>query len=172
MVVPQSWKDRNPDKNLADLYKYPWFFGELSEENAKELLEEAKQNDENSEAKSNIFLKTGFDDIKQHHLTMVLGRLLRHNPNGQPQFYFHQNYLSWTYSIFENLVMRENLFPLKELATVKTATSEVNSETLKLPKMIEDEVKKYQAFIKTLDNRVFNMDMDSISLLPEVVPQI
>ena len=34
MAVSQSWKD----KDLEDLYKYSWFFGELSEENAKEIL--------------------------------------------------------------------------------------------------------------------------------------
>ena len=55
MGVSQSWIDRNPDKNLEDLYKYPWFFGELSEENAKEILEEAMQNDEKSEPKTIIF---------------------------------------------------------------------------------------------------------------------
>ena len=45
--------------------------------------------------------------------------------------------------------MRKNPFSLEVLTTVKIATSGVNPETLKLPKMIEDEVKKYQAFIKT-----------------------
>ena len=45
------------NQNLEDLYKYPWFFGELSEENAKEILEEAKQNDEKSEAKTIVFFK-------------------------------------------------------------------------------------------------------------------
>ena len=159
------------NNTLEDLYKCPLFFGVLSQENAKEILIEAKQNDENSDAKSIIFLKTDFDDIKQHHFTIVLGRLLQHDPNGQPQFYFHENYLSWTYSIFENLVMRKNPFSLQELATVKTAASGVNLETLKLPKMIKNEVNKYQAFIKTLGDCVFIMDMASISLLPEIVPQ-
>ena len=142
---------------LENLYKCPWFFGELSEENAKEILEEAKQNDENSEVKTIIFLKTGFDDIKQHHFTIVLGCLSQHNPNGQPQFILREKFSSWNYPTFENLVMRKNPFSLEELATVKTATSGVNPETLKLPKMIEDEVKKYQAFIKT--------SMSSLSIL-------
>ena len=57
MTVPQSWKDKNPDKSLEDFYKYSWFFGELSEENAKEILEEAKQNDEKFEAKTIILFK-------------------------------------------------------------------------------------------------------------------
>ena len=136
MAVPQSWKD----KNLEDLYKYPWFFGELSEENAKEILEEAMQNDEKSEAKTIIFLKTSFDDIKQNHFTIVYGHLSQHALNGQPQFYFYENYPC---SILQNLVMRKNPFSLEELVKVKIATSVVNPKTLKLPKRIQDEVKKY-----------------------------
>ena len=140
MAVPQSWKDNWKGKNLEDLYKYPWFFGEVSEENAKEILEEAKQNDEKSEAKTIIFLKTSFNDIKQNHFTIVLGHLSQHALNGQPQFYFDENY---PFSILQNLVMRKNPFPLEELVKVKIATSVVNPKTLKLPKMIKDVVKKY-----------------------------
>ena len=136
MAASQSRKD----KNLEDLYKYPWFFGELSEENAKEVLEEAMQNDEKSEAKAIVFLKSSFDDIKQNHFTIVYGHLSQHALNGQPQFYFYEN---CPCSILQNLVMRKNPFSLQELVQVKTATSVVNPETLKLPKMIKDEVKKY-----------------------------
>ena len=152
MAVSQSdWTcitDKLMKKNntLEDLYKCPWFFGVLSEENAKEILKEAKQNDESSEAKSVIFLKTGFNDIKQHHFTIVLGRLSRHSPNGQPQFYLHGNY---HLSDLDNLVMRKNPFSLEKLAMVKTAISGVIPETLRLPKNIKNELKKYQAFIKT-----------------------
>ena len=45
--------------------------------------------------------------------------------------------------------MRKNPFSLEKLATVKTAISGIIPETLKLPKKIENELKKYQAFIKT-----------------------
>ena len=82
------------EKNLEDLYKCPWFFGELSEENAKEILEEAKKNDNNSKSKTIIFLKSGIDDIKKNHFTIVFGHLSQHDPNGQPQFYLHGNYHS------------------------------------------------------------------------------
>ena len=140
MVPSQS------EQNLEDLYKCPWFFGELTEENAKEILKEAKQSDKNPESKTIIFLKSGFDDIKQHPFTIVLGRLSRHSPNGQPQFYLHGNY---HLSDLDNLVMRKNPFSLEKLAMVKTAISGVIPETLKLPKKIENELKKYQAFIKT-----------------------
>ena len=57
---------------LENLYRCPWFFGELSEENAKEILEEAKQNDEKFEGKTIIFLKTSFDDTKQNHFNIVI----------------------------------------------------------------------------------------------------
>ena len=143
MVPSQSWKN----KNLEDLYKYPWFFGELSEENAKEILVEAKKNDTNSEAKSIIFLRTDFDDIKKIHFNIVLGHLSQHDTIGQPHFYLHEN--PYPYTIIENLVMRTNPFSLEELATVKTVISGVDPESLRLPKMIEDELKTNQAFIKT-----------------------
>ena len=104
-------------------------------ENAKEILEEAKQNDEKSEVKTILFFKASFDDIKQNHFTIVLGHLSQHALNGQPQFYFHENY---PYSILQNLVMRKNPFSLQELVKVKTATSVVDPKTLKLLKMIKD----------------------------------
>ena len=44
--------------NLEDLYKCHWFFGELSDEEAKEILIEAKKKEPNSEVKSILFLKT------------------------------------------------------------------------------------------------------------------
>ena len=128
------------NQNLEDLYKYPWFFGELSEENAKEILDEAMQNDEKSEAKTIIFLKTSFDDIKQNHFTIVYGHLSQHEFNSQPQFYSYEKYPC---SILQDLVMRKNIFSLEELVKVKIATAVVDPKTLKLPKRIQDEVKKY-----------------------------
>ena len=40
--------------------------------------------------------------------------------------------------------MRKNPFALEVLASVKAATCGFNLETLRLPKMLEEEVKKYQ----------------------------
>ena len=143
-MVPSQY---GKSKNLVDLYDCPWFFGVLSEEKAKEILEEAKKNDNNSKAKTIIFLKADFDDIQKiQFFTIVLGHLSQYSSNGQPQFYLHNNH---NFSILKSLVMRKNPFSLEVLTTVKIATSGVNPETLKLPKMIEDEVKRYQAFIKT-----------------------
>ena len=58
MEAGKPWEGSWEDLNLEDLYKSPWFFGELSEEKAKEILVEAMQNDSNSKEKSILFLKT------------------------------------------------------------------------------------------------------------------
>ena len=58
IMVPSQYGN---SKNLDDLYDCPWFFGVLSEEKAKEILEEAMKNDNNSKAKTIIFLKSGFE---------------------------------------------------------------------------------------------------------------
>ena len=166
MEASESWKNIN----LQDLYKCPWFFGELSEEDVKEILVEAKKNDENSDGKIILFSKTVFDEIKKDHFTIVSGHLLEHDINGEPmedggvdaivihgrqhQFYFFED--DWYTAIcsvrepFKNLIMRKYPFSLEELAKVKTATSGFNPETLGLPKRFEDEVKKYQTLNETL----------------------
>ena len=113
----------------------------------KKKPKKSLQNDDNSKAKTIIFLKSGLDNIKKiQFFTIVLGHLSQHSPNGRPQFYLYNDY---NFFILRSLVMRKNPFSLEVLTTVKIATSGFNPETLKLPRMIEDEVKKYQAFIKT-----------------------
>ena len=142
--------------NLEDLYRCHWFFGELSEEKAKEILIEARKKEPNSEVKSILFLKTVvWRPSGQKHFTLVSGHIVcqgkkRYDPNYQPRFVFYENL--WCTTIgsveinpFVNSVMRTNPFSLEELALVKTATSKINVETLKLPKMITDEIEKYQA---------------------------
>ena len=54
MAASKPWENIN----LEDLYKCHWFFGELSDEKAKEILIEAKKKEPNSEVKSILFLKT------------------------------------------------------------------------------------------------------------------
>ena len=44
MEAGKPWKGSWENLNLEDLYKSPWFFGEISEEKAKEILVEAMQN--------------------------------------------------------------------------------------------------------------------------------
>ena len=58
MEAGKRWKGSWEDLNLEDLYKSPWFFGELSEEKAKEILVEAMQNDGNYKSQSILFLNT------------------------------------------------------------------------------------------------------------------
>ena len=131
--------------NLEDLYKCHWFFGELSDEKAKEILIEAKKKEPNSEVKSILFLKTVvWRPSGQKHFTLVSGHIVcqgkkRYDPNYQPRFIFYENL--WCTTIgsveinpFVNSVMRTNPFSLEELALVKTATSKINVETLMLPK--------------------------------------
>ena len=140
--------------NLEDLYKCHWFFGELSDEEAKEILIEAKKKEPNSEGKSILFLKTVvWRPSGQKHFTLVSGHILCRGKwpgsNSQPQFIFHENPWCTTIGFVKinprSSVKRTNPFSLEELAIVKTATSEINVETLKLPKMITDEIEKYQA---------------------------
>ena len=134
--------------NLDDLYKCPWFFGEISEDEAKEILTEAKQNDENSVSKTIFFLKTVLWSPDQQrlkgkkHFTIVSGHLWQHDHNVQPQFTFRHEHICFSAinavkkNPFKNSVMRKNPFSLEELAKVKTATSVVNMETLEwIPKM-------------------------------------
>ena len=182
MEASESWKNTN----LQDLYKCPWFFGELSKEDAKEILVEAKKNDEHSDGKIILFSKTVFDDIKKDHFTIVSGHLLEHDINGEPienggvdatvihgrqhQFYFFED--DWYTAIcsvwepFKDLIMRKYHFSLEELAKVKTATFGFNPETLGLPKRFEDEVKKYQALNETLIQSPL-IQLDSSPLTPE-----
>ena len=144
--------------NLEDLYKKPWFFGEISEEEAKKILVEARRNDENLKAKRIFFFKTILWSNGKKYFEIVDGQISKHDLNGQPQFNFTEDIwwpvlVALRYSPFKNSrdfssVVRKNPFTLEELANVKTATSGVNVETLKLPKMIEDEIKKYQDFNK------------------------
>ena len=164
-MITNIWRHyRNWENlNLEDLYKSPWFFGEISEEEAKKILVEARQNDENLKAKSIFFFKTGLWPNMKKYFTIVDGQIAKHDLNGQPQFNFTEGIwwpvlLAVRNSPFKNSrnfssppnysAVRKNPFSLEELANVKTATSGVNVETLKLPKMIEDEIKKYQAFNK------------------------
>ena len=178
----ECWKNLN----LADLYKCPLFFGELSEEDAKEILVEAKKNDKNSDGKIILFSKTVFDEIKKNHFTIVSGHLLEHDINGEPmedggvdatvihgrqhQFYFFED--DWYTAIcsvwepFKNLIMRKYPFSLEELAKTKIAISGVNPETLGLPKRFEDEVKKYQALNERLIQSPL-LQLDSSPLTPD-----
>ena len=172
MDASKPWENLN----LEDLYKSPWFFGEISEEEAKKILVEAKRNDGNLKAKRILFLKTVLWSPSQprlngkKHFTVVDGQIWQHDLNGQPQFIFHEDI--WFIAVkavnndpFENSVMRKNPFSLEELANVKIATSGVNVETLVLPEKIKDELKKYQAFNDSFISEIMSFVEDEIRFL-------
>ena len=84
MAASKPWENIN----LEDLYKCHWFFGELSDEKAKEILIEAKKKEPNSEVKSILFLKTVvWRPSGQKHFTLVSGHIVcggkLKNPNSQ-----------------------------------------------------------------------------------------
>ena len=61
-----------------------------------------------------------------------------------------------------NAALKKNPFSLEELGKVKAAASGVNPETLKLPMMIKDEVKKYQTVSDTsINNCIAEVQLSS-----------
>ena len=59
------------ERTLECLFNCPFFFGELSRENAIEILNEAVKHDGESEYKSILFLETVSDDIGQNRFALV-----------------------------------------------------------------------------------------------------
>ena len=144
MTTLQDW-------NLENLYKCPNFFGELSEENAKDILREAFQNGNGkTKYKGILFLMTVTDEIGKDHFTIVrAGYFGPENPN---PFYFTKSSVTIAHQIFFPSVcaaLRKNPPSLEELAKVKIATSGIDLEPLYLPNRIKNELKKYQELNKT-----------------------
>ena len=137
------------DHNIEGLFKCPWFYSELSRDDATEILNEAVKNDGES-WRDIIFLETVSDDIGQNRFTITIGTRVK-NPNDiQPRIYFRAHGNGMYYCILDNdfnwrRVVRKNPFSLEVLAAVKVVAScGFNLETLGLPKMIKEEVSKYQ----------------------------
>ena len=59
------------ERTLEGLFRCPFFFGELTRENAIEILNEAVKLDGESEYKSILFLETVSDDIGQNRFALV-----------------------------------------------------------------------------------------------------
>jgi hypothetical protein len=148
----------NLNHNLEGLFNCPWFHGELSREDATEILNEAVTNDGKSVHKRIIFLETKpwSDDIRQNRFVLMQGIRNKGPDDIQPKFYFYEIIDYWNLIFRINPihqynpinqewnVVRKNPFSLQVLAAVKAATCGFNLETLRLPRMIKDEVKKYQ----------------------------
>ena len=159
----QSLLDRSKylkKRTLEGLFSCPFFFGELSRENAIEILNEALKNDGESEFKSILFLETVSDDIGQNRFALIEAWGRKGPNDSQPLIYFNEISHSWPfhYCICEkNLnwgIVTKNPFSLEVLAAVKVASCGFNLETLGLPRMIKEEVKKYQ----DLNERIKSFD--------------
>ena len=157
-MASQSLKDQN----LEGLFNCPWFFGELSRENATVILNEAVKNDGESSYKDFLFLESVSDDIGQNRFA-IIAVTRRKGPNDiQPIIRFDEISRLWIWNWIvsddernwnndrNQLVVRKNPFSLEVLAAVKAASCGFNLETLQLPRMIEEEVKKYQDLNETI----------------------
>ena len=162
MDASKPWKN----VNLRDLYNCPWFFGQLSEENATKILTEALQNNGNLGVKIILFLKTVKMPSGQNQFTLVSGHTWQHDVNGKPRnwvifldderFCYDAINSALNNPLKNELVKRKNPFSLEELAKVSKATSGVIMENLVLPKTIKDELKKYQALNETFISAVIS----------------
>ena len=144
------------DQNLEGLFNCPWFHGELSREDATEILNEAVANDGESELKMIYYLETdpwGYDiAIGKKRFATMLAIRSKGPDDIQPKFHFTEiqewNWISlvrnWVYQTGStpHYVERKNPFSLQVLATVKAASC--NLETQQLPTRIEEEVQRYQ----------------------------
>ena len=149
------------DHNIEGLFKCPWFYSELSREDATEILNEAVKNDGESWQNGEIlFLETVSDDIGQNRFALIEAWGRKGPNDSQPLIYFNEISHSWPfhYCICEkNLnwgIVTKNPFSLEVLAAVKVASCGFNLETLGLPRMIKEEVKKYQ----DLNERIKSFD--------------
>ena len=149
----QSSRDQN--QNLEGLFKCPWFYGELSREDATETLNEAGKNVGESWPKDILFLETVSDDFGQNRFALIAA----FRKTGQPLITFTEISCSllfryWIREHFTYDVVRKKPFSLEVLAAVKVASCGFNLETVGLPRMITRDVKKYQ----DLDERIKSFD--------------
>ena len=153
------------ERTLEGLFRCPFFFGELTRENAIEILNEAVKHDGESWYKSILFLETVSDDIGQNRFEIVMVTRdtvqdydTERGPNDiiQPEIYFSEidDLWSWNWTVRSTIdqfctgstteeyqdwrwnIVRKKPFSLEVLAAVKAATCGFNLETLKLPRMI------------------------------------
>ena len=74
--------------------------------------------------------------------------------NDKPNFFFGENHINfWCYGnptcpdrFIGTMVMRKEIFKLQELLMVNVVDSGVNSESLKIPLTLKQDVKKYQDY--------------------------
>ena len=155
------------EQNLEGLFNCPYFYGELSREDAIQILNEAPEavaNDGEPLTKRILYLETNpwAEDIGKNRFAIMEAnfgrRVLRCRGSApdydvmdiQPTFYFSEittedwNFLvdvveSGQYDYIE----RKNPFSLQVLATVKAASCNLETPE-ELPTRIKKEVEKYQ----------------------------
>ena len=83
------------DQNLEGLFNCPFFYGELSREDAIEILNEAVANDGESVYKRILFLETNplSDDIGQNRFAIMLAYRRKGPDDIQPEFNFYETTL-------------------------------------------------------------------------------
>ena len=139
------------EQNVEGLFNCDYFHGELSKDDATEILNEAVANDGESEVKMIFYLETDpwGHDIGKKRFAIMRAIRIKGPDDIQPEFLFTamiktQFWNSEFGIIREGDVVRKNPFSLEVLAAVKVASSGFNLETQGLPRRIEEEVKKYQ----------------------------
>ena len=142
----------NKDLTFKELYDTRWLFGEISEERAKAILMEASENYGRT-VKRMIFLKA---DGQSKKLRLFFGSLNYSNSEAN-HFFFGENHINfWCHGnqnptcpehFIGTMVMRKEVFKLKELLMVKLVDSGVNPETLTIPLTLKQELKRYQDLI-------------------------
>ena len=168
------------ERTLEELFRCPFFFGELTRENAIEILNEAVKLDGECEYKSILFLETVSDDIGQNRFALVrvtrdtVQISTRRGPYDiiQPKISFIEidSLWQWDWTVNSTIyqfctgsttkeyhnwrcnIRRKKPFSLEVLAAVKAATCGFDLETLELPRMIKKEVKKFQDLIKAIQS--------------------
>ena len=93
-----------------------------------------------------LFLETVSDDIGQNRFAIIQGTIKK-DPHNQSIIYFteisHQGH--WFSRWFPGTyVVRRKPFSLEVLAAVKASTCGFNLKTLRLPRKIKEEIKKFQ----------------------------
>ena len=138
----------NLDQNLEGLFNRAWFHGELSREDATQILNEAVANDGESLSKRILYLETNPwpQDIGKNRLA-IMEAIWWCDGRYSVSENLHK-YKDWDslVNLVESsewdLLKRKNPFSLQVLATVKAASC--NLETQQLPTRIEEEVQRYQ----------------------------
>ena len=152
-MASQSLESRGLEQNLEGLFNCRYFYGELSKDDATEILNEAVANDGESLDKRILYLETthslGRTYWKFNYFEIMEAVRIKRPDDIQPKFHFTEiqrwNRIygpDYQTGSTPHYVERKNPFSLQALAIVKAASC--NLETQQLPTRIEEEVQRYQ----------------------------